>query len=188
LNSNVTSSKADWRFWAKKTRSGLPDVSSETCEHLEAFLAASDARVVLAYKAFGSEIPLEPLVETLPNLEFWTTRVNPSSRLSLHPFASATTRNKFGMLEPEMSEPELEPELVDVVLVPGLVFDRFGTRLGYGAGFYDRLLPKLRSNAALIGVTHDALLLEHPLPKDGLDVSMTHLVTESDLILCQQNP
>jgi 5-formyltetrahydrofolate cyclo-ligase len=183
-----TSSKADWRVWAKKSRSSLPDVSSEVCKHLEEFLADSDAQVVLIYKAFGSEINLESLVENLPNLEFWTTRVNPNSRLSLHPFLSAKTRNKLGMLEPAIFEPELEPELVDVVLVPGLVFDRFGTRLGYGAGFYDRLLPSLRSDTVLIGVTHDALLLESPLPKDVLDIPMTYVVSESGLILGKYQP
>jgi 5-formyltetrahydrofolate cyclo-ligase len=133
---------------------------------------------VLTYKAFGSEIKLEQLVADLPNFEFWTTRVNPDARLSLHFFKTATTRNKLGMLEPDGFEPELEPDLVDVVLVPGLVFDRFGTRLGYGAGFYDRLLPKLRPNTVLVGVTHNALLLESPLPKDAFDVPMTHVVTE----------
>ncbi len=186
LDSN--SSKADWRSWAKKLRSSLPEISSEVCKHLEEFLADSDARVVLIYKAFGSEINLEALVTASLNLEFWTTRVNPNSRLSLHPFSSATTRNKLGMLEPKSSEPELEPDLVDVVLVPGLVFDCFGTRLGFGAGFYDRLLPRLRQNSLLIGVTHDALLLVSPLPKDVLDIPMTHIVTELGLILCKYQP
>ncbi len=144
--------------------------------------------MVLSYKAFGSEINLEQLPERLHQLGFWTTRVNPNSRLSLHFFSSAKTLNKFGMLEPDQSEPELEPGLVDVVLVPGLVFDRFGTRLGYGAGFYDRLLPKLRPNLVLIGVTHDALLFEHPLPKDAFDIPMTQIVTESGLILVNPNP
>jgi 5-formyltetrahydrofolate cyclo-ligase len=183
-----TSSKADWRSWAKKVRSSLPNVSSEVCGHLEKYLLSSDARVVLSYKAFGSEINLETLVETCPKLEFWTTRVNPNSKLSLHPFASATTRNTLGMLEPHALEPELKPDLVDVVLVPGLTFDCFGTRLGYGAGFYDKFLPNLRPNILLIGVTYDALLLEVPLPKDVFDVSMTHLVTESGLKICKSQP
>jgi 5-formyltetrahydrofolate cyclo-ligase len=185
LTPDSTSSKADWRVWAKKLRSSLPDVSVRVCEHLEVFLVASKAQVVLSYQAFGSEINLEPLLKNLPNLEFWTTRVNQDTRLSLHPFSSATIRNKLGMLEPDDFEPELEPDLVDVVLVPGLAFDRFGTRLGYGAGFYDRLLPTLRSNVVLIGVTCDVLLLEHPLPKDAFDVPMTHVVTESGLKVCK---
>jgi 5-formyltetrahydrofolate cyclo-ligase len=140
--------------------------------------------VVLLYKAFGSEINLESLPSQLPNIVFWTTRLNENARLSLHSFSSATVRNKFGIFEPDMTEPELEPDLVDVVLVPGLVFDQFGTRLGFGAGYYDRLLPKLRPNTVLVGVTHDALLLENRLPKDTFDVPMTHLVTESGLIRC----
>ena len=188
MNPDSNSSKAEWRIWAKKLRSGLPDVSVQVCGHLEKFLASSEAKVVLSYQAFGSETKLEQLPERLPQLEFWTTRINPNSRLSLHSFASAKTLNKFGMLEPDRSEPELEPELVDVVLVPGLMFDRFGTRLGYGAGFYDRFLPELRSSAVLIGVTHDALLLEKPLPKDEFDVSMKCVVTESGWTPSQAQP
>ena len=92
------------------------------------------------------------------------------------------------MLEPQASEPELETDLVDVVLVPGLAFDRFGTRLGYGAGFYDRLLPLLRPSTVLIGVTHDDLLLEKPLPKDTFDIPMTHVVTEFSLRSLEQTP
>jgi 5-formyltetrahydrofolate cyclo-ligase len=185
---NLQDQKNVWRSWATLKRKTSPDVSVQVCAHLEAFLSTSKARVVLSYKAFGSEIQLEQLPKCLPKLEFWTTRVNPNSRLSLHPFSSATQRNKLGMLEPSSLEPELKPELVDVVLVPGLVFDRFGTRLGYGAGFYDKLLPQLRPSTVLIGVTHDALLLERPLPKDVFDIPMTHVVTESGLIVCKQNP
>ena len=170
-----------WRAWAKKLRPSLPDVSAEVCKHLEGFLLNMNPRVVLSYKAFAGEISLEHLASSLPTTKFWTTRVNANSRLSLHPVSSATIRHQLGMLEPDPSEPELEPGLVDAVLVPGLVFDRFGTRLGYGAGFYDRLLSKFRQDVILIGVTRDALLLENPLPKDDFDLPMTHLVTESGL-------
>jgi 5-formyltetrahydrofolate cyclo-ligase len=182
LTPDSNSSKADWRVWAKKLRSSLPDVSTEVCGHLEELIASSGARVALSYKAFGSEINLKSLQVQMPHIAFWTTRVNPNSRLSLHPFSSATVRNTLGMLEPDQTEPELEPSSVDLVFVPGLVFDCFGTRLGYGAGYYDRLLPKLRPNTVLIGVTHDALLLETRLPKDVSDIPMTHLVTESGVL------
>jgi 5-formyltetrahydrofolate cyclo-ligase len=178
-----SSSKAVWRAWAIKRRASLPDVSSQVCGHLATFLATSNARVVLSYKAFGTEINLESLPQSLPNIRYWTTRVNPNSRLSLHPFSSATIRNKLGMLEPEQTEPELEPALVDLVLVPGLVFDRFGTRLGYGAGYFDRLLSKLHPSTVLVGITHDALLLETPLPKESFDVPLTHVVTESGVLI-----
>ena len=65
-----------------------------------------------------------------------------------------------------------------MALVPGLCFDERGTRLGYGLGYYDRLLPLLRSDALIVGVTADALVVPE-LPKAPFDVPMTHLVTES---------
>jgi 5-formyltetrahydrofolate cyclo-ligase len=68
--------------------------------------------------------------------------------------------------------------VVDVALVPGLVFDVRGTRLGFGAGFYDRLLPSLRAGIPIIGVTRDALVVPE-LPSEAHDVLMVYLVTES---------
>jgi 5-formyltetrahydrofolate cyclo-ligase len=114
----------------------------------------------------------------MPNLTWLTSRVNPNSRLTLHDFASATVKNRFGILEPPSDALEFDPSLVDVALVPGLAFDLKGTRLGYGAGYYDRLLPRLRPGILIVGVTCDALVVPD-LPREDHDVRMTHLATES---------
>ena len=188
----TTASKTEWRAWANATRSSLPDASNAVCAVLEAFLVGSNARVltvegehrvrpyatVLSYKAFGHEVDLEPLPVLLPEFEWLTTRVNGRYTLSLHAFSSATVRHRWGILEPPKDEPSVPPSSVDVVLVPGLVFDVRGGRLGYGQGFYDRLLPQLRSNIPIIGVTRDALVVPE-LPLEDFDVRMTHLATES---------
>ncbi len=74
--------------------------------------------------------------------------------------------------------PELPLEEIGAVLVPGVLFNRRGGRLGHGAGYYDRLLPRLPAAAILIGVTTEGRLVDE-LPTGAHDVRMTHLATET---------
>ncbi len=172
------SSKAEWRTWAKGVRSSLPDASESVWRHLETFLRSLEPRVVLAYRAFRDEVRLEALAASTPEVTWLTTRANSDASLTLHAFSSATVTNRFGILEPHVDAAEFDPRTVDAVLVPGLAFDLNGNRLGYGAGYYDRLLPKLRPGIPIIGVTRDALVVPE-LPVEPHDVRMAHLVTES---------
>lgn len=173
-------SKQQQRLEQKRLRAELPDVSTMVCAELTAWLEMLQPSTVLAYKAFDSEISLDTLPLSLPQIRFLTTRVQ-KIFLTLHDFALATVPNQYGILEPQASAPMLEPSLVDVALVPGLAFTRFGERLGYGGGFYDRLLPQLRPDCLLCGVTHSALLLD-ALPQEKFDVRMTHLVLETGVV------
>lgn len=86
-------------------------------------------------------------------------------------------RAPFGLLEP--SGPLLDPDAVaacSLVLVPALAIDRRGTRLGRGAGFYDRTLDLCRSDALLVGVVRDSELVE-ALPDEPHDRRVTHALT-----------
>ena len=64
-------------------------------------------------------------------------------------------------------------------MVPGLCFDKQGYRLGYGKGYYDKLLPTLRQ-VPFVGITANALIVDK-LPIESFDVAMTHLVTETGI-------
>ncbi len=174
-------SKQQLRLEQRHKRDLLPNISSRVCAGLIPWLEARGARTVLAYKAFDSEISLDKLVFALPQIRFLTTRVQKKSVLTLHDFALATQKNKYGILEPAANAVQINPELVDVALIPGLAFTIHGGRLGYGAGFYDRLLPQLRSDCALVGVTRTDLLLPE-LPLEEFDVPMTFLAFETGVI------
>jgi 5-formyltetrahydrofolate cyclo-ligase len=160
----------------------LPDASGQICAHLEAFILKIGARTVLSYRAFRDEPKLEELIVRLPEVTFLTTRTNADSVLSLHPFETATQTNRHGILEPHPDAAHLEPDAVELALVPGLLFTKIGDRLGYGGGFYDRLLPTLR--CPLVGVTRDALIVD-ALPLEAWDVRMNWLCTESGLQSCE---
>lgn len=62
---------------------------------------------------------------------------------------------KFGILEPKLGNTIIKGETIDLVLLPGLAFDKEGGRLGYGGGFYDRYLTKITSNTPKIGIGYD---------------------------------
>lgn len=170
--------KRAWRAWARAILAGLPAAPEAVVAGLAAFLAARPPGLVLAYRAFGHEAPLDALAELVSDRPWATTRTSPDGTLSLHAWSLATGRHASGFAEPPAGAAELDPASVSVALVPGLAFDRAGGRLGRGGGHYDRLLPRLPAHAPVVGVTRDALVVAR-LPRDPWDAPVTHLATES---------
>lgn len=68
----------------------------------------------------------------------------------------------------------------DAVLVPALAVDRRGTRLGRGAGYYDRSLHHARPGTPLVALLHDGELVDDLLPAEAHDVPVTAVMTPSD--------
>jgi 5-formyltetrahydrofolate cyclo-ligase len=85
------------------------------------------------------------------------------------------------MLEPAPYLATVSPEIIDVVLVPGVAFDRRGGRLGFGGGYYDRFLPL--THALRVGVSQTACLVDQ-LPCDPHDARMDWVVTPTEMVEC----
>ena len=173
-----TSPKQQWRKWAKEVRSNLePDlISKQVVEHLISWSVFKKAEHILIYLAFGSEISLEAL--TKQEKTFYVTRTWETDRnLTVHRLDGGLESHPYGYIQPTMTSSAVDPQKIDLALVPGLCFDRAGTRLGYGRGYYDRLLPKLRPDVPFVGVAANALIVSES-PKDLFDIPMTHLVSE----------
>jgi 5-formyltetrahydrofolate cyclo-ligase len=79
-----------------------------------------------------------------------------------------------------MKDRQGKPADLDVVVLPGIAFDRQGGRLGQGKGYYDRLLADVSSKCTLIGLAFDVQLVEE-VPMEPHDVRLDILITESDL-------
>ena len=71
----------------------------------------------------------------------------------------------------------------DLVLIPGVGFDRAGHRLGRGRGYYDRVLRNLLAGALRVGLAHDYQIVSH-IPIDEHDQRVDYIVTEKRLIEC----
>lgn len=88
----------------------------------------------------------------------------------------------FGTLAPDADAAQLQP---DVMLLPLLGFDRHGTRLGYGGGYYDRTLAALPQRPRLIGFAFACQEFDH-IPRDSHDVPLDGVVTEAGArLFCQ---
>ncbi|MBQ7876140.1 MAG: 5-formyltetrahydrofolate cyclo-ligase [Clostridia bacterium] len=86
-----------------------------------------------------------------------------------------TEKGAFGVPEPK-DKTVFDKTKIDLVLVPGVAFDKEGNRMGYGKGYYDRFLKNMTSFK--IGVCH-AFQLTDKLPVEEHDVKMDMIVTES---------
>lgn len=85
-------------------------------------------------------------------------------------------RGAFGI--PEPAGPAVDITDLDAVIVPGVAFTPQGDRLGLGAGYYDRLLPRLRADALTVGLCYDWQLVA-ALPVAPHDVAVRYVVTET---------
>lgn len=94
-------------------------------------------------------------------------------------------RGMLGIPEPRDGCPEVEPDRVDWVLVPGLAFDRRGYRIGRGAGHYDRLLPTLRADVPRWALAFDCQMVD-TLPDEPHDVPLDGVVTPRLTIACKR--
>jgi len=88
----------------------------------------------------------------------------------------------LGIGEPLSHCPSVDPSAIDWVLVPGVAFDPSGHRIGYGGGYYDRLLPALRRDARRIAGAFELQIIEH-VPAAAHDLKVDAIVTEARTIV-----
>lgn len=187
MPSTITAEKAALRRSVRAHLEGLsPQARRESDDALFArFLALPQveaAGTLLLYHGMGAEPDTSRL---FPALWAWGKRLCLPRCLPGHGMEarliqpdSALVPHRYGMLEPGEDCPPVEGTDIDLVLVPGLAFDRSGGRLGQGGGYYDRWL------AGFPGVTaalcRAPLLLEH-IPREAHDLPVALVLTEDGL-------
>ncbi|HAX79683.1 MAG TPA: 5-formyltetrahydrofolate cyclo-ligase [Cyanobacteria bacterium UBA11372] len=156
--------------------------SSRIASHLLSSLLFTQAKTILAYSSFRQEPDLsslfaEPKQWGLPRVE--------GKSLVWHRWKAGELllTGAYGIFEPDANSPILEAEEVDLILVPAVACDRLGYRLGYGGGYYDRLLSSPEwSSKFTIGIVFDFACLPE-LPVDEWDRRLNGVCTETGLII-----
>lgn len=145
-------------------------IERQLAERLTALCAS--AKVVAGYAPLGSEIsPLQAMEEAraVGAIVAFPSFDNPAKPFRFRAGDPAIS-GPFGILQPKLSAPAVDP---DLVLVPLIAIDGRGTRLGRGKGHYDRALgPLKRKGARLIGVGWPLQRLETEIPGDSWDVPL----------------
>ena len=157
-------------------------MSKEVAANVLALPAVVDATTVMAFSSFGSEVDTGPIIERLERdgRRVALPRVEGRDIVAVAYRSDHRARpTSFGVMEPAEGE-KLAPEAIDVVIVPGLAFDRSGHRVGYGRGFYDRFLATLGPDALTVGICFSAQLVDE-VPHGEGDRTVDLVMTEHGL-------
>jgi 5-formyltetrahydrofolate cyclo-ligase len=145
---------------------------------------AFEAKIVLGYHPTHAE--LDPRAALASLRETGVTIVLPRivgpGALTLHevgPF-EGLEEGPHGIRQPSVTTPEVARADIDIVIVPGVAFDASGARIGYGGGYYDRLLDRLPS-ARRIGMAFDVQLVGS-IPHEPHDCHMHMVVTPTQVV------
>jgi 5-formyltetrahydrofolate cyclo-ligase len=156
----------------------------------ERFLALPEverAGTVMLFWSFGSEVSTPPLIERLHAraTRVALPRIRGPRDLEVVGFAPAdpVRETSFGAREPT-GGPVLDPSSIDLVVTPGVAFDRTGGRIGYGGGFYDRFLLVTRPGVPRVSLAFDLQVLDVPLPAGAFDLRVDLIVTETRTVRC----
>lgn len=149
-----------------------------------------EAEKIFIYISYDSEINTKVIINKalkdkkkiyVPRTEFKTRHMDAVEIKSLENLIES----KYGILEPLIVEPHIDPSELDLIVVPGVAFDRNGGRMGYGAGFYDRYFKKINkeniNKIVKLALAYEIQMLDK-VPMNAQDVPVDFIITENEFI------
>jgi 5-formyltetrahydrofolate cyclo-ligase len=152
--------------------------SDRITAHLQSSPLFTQAKTVLAYFSFRQEPDLRSLFANTSYNWGFPRCVGKSLHWHQVTQNDSVKTGAYGITEPHPDNPTINPQAVDLILVPTVACDYQGYRLGYGGGYYDRLLSSpLWQDKPTIGIVFDFAYLPQ-LPIEPWDMRLTSICTE----------
>ena len=192
--------KTERRRAARELRDAMPaalraEASAAICRRILAMASFGLCDTVFCYSPVGSEVDIRPVIAearargkrvALPACDY------AAGEMEFYDIGSGMLCENGPMHIPEpLPDPamRLTPTAGTLMLVPGLLFDRRGRRIGYGKGMYDRYIrrfPDFLRGSTAVGVSFAALLSDTPIPYTDFDVNLALVVTEHGLVFTRR--
>ena len=145
----------------------------------------AEASCIIAYASDGNEVDVRSVIELAlqHGKSVAMPRYNEERKLyelaQITDFERDMSPGKYGLLEPHKNLPEVTLSTKSLWLIPAVAFDKTGTRLGRGGGFYDRMLEN--APGVRVGVFYQCQYSAEALPSEEHDQKLTMAVTEKSV-------
>ncbi len=152
-------------------------------KNFENFIHAGQSFFV--YKSYLSEVETKGIIKDLFSYDKKVTipkcDIETETMSAVEIFANNSFKlNSYGICE--SSTDDIYEEEIDVVILPGLVFDRKGNRIGYGKGYYDKFINSLNYKPLLVGLCFDEQLIDNISVCDEHDAKLDYIITDKEFL------
>lgn len=174
---------------SKQSQKSIIQKSEKILANLMALEVYISSKVILVYSGKATEVQTEKLIKHALNdkrviLPITNTKKRILEISEIKDFDLELTPAVFNILEPKKEfYRRTDIDIVDLIVVPGVCFDYKGNRLGYGYGYYDKLLTIVNRPIPFIGLAFEFQLVKN-LPNSHHDVPVHIIITEDRVIDC----
>ncbi len=145
---------------------------------------------IFIYNSFSSEVMTGDIISKLVaekiNVYLPICNIhNETMKAAKYNSTDVYTENIYGIKESSNHFIEM-PNRLDLIVAPGIVFDKKGNRIGYGKGYYDKFIKSLNYKPVIIGLCYSEQIYHEVLNADLHDEKMDMIITDMDIFICKR--